>query len=104
MYSINKGKLNKKNPGLLSVNVTLNTPDEEAAKADLKNKLTSVYGPCASDNFFGTVWLGSDDTCVVLYDLTGVSIMYAKTDNVEVVSQMYTDLGLNADELDTSGL
>jgi len=30
--------------------------------------------------------------------------MYAKTDNIEVVSQMYTDLGLNADELDTSGL
>ena len=72
--------------------------------ADLTAKLESVYGPCAGSCYLCKVWLGADDTCVVLYSLFSPTLLYAKTDNLSVVSQMYEELGYTIDASDTAGL
>lgn len=105
VYSENRGKLDTKNPGLISVNVELKATDEEAAMADLENKLTQVYGPCDQKNYRSMVWLGGDGTCVVLYDFFSPTLLYARTDNMDVINQLYQDLGYgNVDENDLNGL
>ena len=104
VYSISKGKLNKKKQALVSVNIQLKVTDEETAMADLTAKLESIYGPCAGSGYMCKVWLGADDTCVVLYSLFSPTLLYAKTDNLSVVSQMYEELGYTIDASDTAGL
>lgn len=103
-YTIKNGKLNKDAKELISVNVELSAADVETALADLERKLTKLYGPCTESSFFGTVWIGAEDTCLVLYDFGAPTLLYAKTDNLAVVQQMYEELGLTASPDDLDGL
>lgn len=104
VYGVKNGRLNKDVKELISVNVELNAPDSSAALADLKTKLTKLYGEPVSSGFMGTVWVGGDDTCLVLYDFASPTLLYAKADNLSLVQQMYEELGFTASEDDMDGL
>ncbi len=104
VYGVKNGKVNKNSKSLISVNVELKATDKDAALADLADKLTRVYGPCASENYYGKIWLGGDGTCLLLYKFFGPTLLYAKVDNLAMVEQLYEDLGFSVSSDDVDGL
>ncbi len=103
-YEVKNGKLNKRSPKLISVFVELETPDEDAAMEDLEKKLTKLYGKPKKTRNLTYIFQGADDTAVVLMNFFSPSLLYAKTDNLELVQGMYDELGYTIDSDDMSGL
>ena len=71
---------------------------------DLSAKMTQLYGECTSKGFGYYMWRGADDTCVILYDFAGPTLLYGTWDNLSQVQKLYDKLGYKPSADDVSGL
>ncbi|MBQ2952711.1 MAG: hypothetical protein IJE07_04075 [Clostridia bacterium] len=97
--------------GLLGVRVNLDFDDFEASYADLKAKLTVVYGkgihanPYGWDVLYCDVWRGEGDTVVVLMnDNYSISLYYGLLSAEEMLKECYEKLPSAIDSSDYEGL
>lgn len=100
VYGMKNGKLNKDSRELISINIEF----ENGEYNDLTGKLEALYGPCDEGNIFFKLWRGPDDTCMILYQLDEIYLLYGKWDNISRLEEMYDKLGYNPDVSDSSGL
>jgi len=100
VYGMKNGKLNKDSKELISINIEF----KNGGYNDLTSKLEALYGPCDEGNILFKLWRGPDDTCLILYQMDSIYLLYGKWDNISRLEEMYDKLGYNPDASDSSGL